>query len=234
MTPGTSTRAASGAGMTLIETMVALTILAIVTTLIWGGFAQTSRNKTHLERTLDRSHVIGTALERMAREISMAYVSAHRNPSPSLVTVVTAFEGDDGGDADRLDFTSFSHRRLYRDAHESDQNEISYFLTRHPDDSSRSVLARREQNRVDDDPQRGGRVEVLAEDVTGLDFSYYDPLTNNWVREWSTTQGAGQPNRLPAQVKIRLTVQTDDGDRRTYGTRAVILLRWALNHAVYN
>ena len=39
-----------------------------------------------------------------------------------------------------VDFTSFSHRRLFRDAHESDQNEISYFLASDPRDRSNLVV----------------------------------------------------------------------------------------------
>ncbi len=223
-------------GMTLVEAMIAIAILSIVTTLIWGGFAQTSRNKSMIEGRIERRHEVSSALERMAREVSMAYVSAHANPSPSLQTVVTAFIGDDHGDSDRLDFTSFSHRRLYRNAHESDQNELSYFITNHPERRDERVLARREQNRVDDDPQRGGRVEILVEGVRGLDISYLDPLSGEWLSSWNTTQGAtGQPNRLPAQVKFLLTVDDPaaDNGRRTYGTRAVLELRWALNFATY-
>jgi len=222
--------------MTLIEAMVAITILAIVTAMIWGGFSQTARNKEVIEADVDRYHVVRSALERMARELSMAYVSIHRNPSPSMQTMVTAFEGNDHGDDDRLDFTSFSHQRLFRNAHESDQNEISYFLTDHPEHRDVRVLARREQNRVDDDPQRGGKVEILVEDVLGFELEYLDPLSGQWLDSWSTSQGAGQPNRLPSQVRIRLTIPDPRGGRhpRTFGTRATIPLTYALNHSVYN
>jgi len=229
-------RPSTRAGMTLIEALIAITILAIVTTMIWGGFAQTARNKEAIEADMDRYHVIRAALDRMSRELSMAYVSVHLNPSPSMQTMVTAFEGRDHGDDDRVDFTSFSHQRLFRDAHESDQNEISYFLTHDPSRRDVRVLARREQNRIDDDPGRGGRVEVLVEDVTGLQIEYLDPLSGQWLDSWSSTQGAGQPNRLPSQVKILLTVPDPRGGRRsrTFGTRATIPLTFALNHAVYN
>ena len=132
------------AGITLVEVMVAVTILAMVTLMVWSGFSQTARTKEELSEVLQRSHGIHSAMERMAREISMAFVSAQRNPDPNLQAVRTAFVGTDHGERDRLDFNSFSHRRLYRDAHESDQNELSYFLAPDPEDRSRGyVLARR-------------------------------------------------------------------------------------------
>ncbi|MCA9534909.1 MAG: prepilin-type N-terminal cleavage/methylation domain-containing protein [Myxococcales bacterium] len=224
------------AGITLIEAMIALTIMGIVATMVWTAFSQTSRSKARVEEDLDRMHVIQMALERMARELSMAYVSTHRPASPALLTVHTAFIGHDHGGRDRVDFTSFSHQRLYRNAHESDQNELSYFVTRDPEDGRRQVLARREQNRIDDDPTRGGQVEIMVNDVTSFELEYLDPTSKQWVRSWDTTQGTGQVNRLPSQVRITLEVphHRDRNRTLTYGTRASLPMVWALNHASYN
>jgi len=232
VTPGRAARA----GFTLVEALVAITILSLVTALVWTGFSQTSRNKSRVERQVDRYHVIQLTLERMARELSMAYVSAQVNPTPSLQTVRTAFVGSDRPNRDRIDFTSFSHRRLYRDAHESDQNELSYFVTDHPDDRSRRVLARREQNRIDDEPREGGTVQIMVDDIESFELEYLDPVSGEWLQSWDTTQPTLQPNRLPAQVKILLEVADplDPRETTTFGTRVSIPLTWALNHATYN
>ena len=221
-------------GMTLIEVMVAMTMFAAVGALVYGGFAQTSKHKKLLEKQLDRYHEVAMALERMTREVSMAYVSMHVNQSASLQSTRTAFVGKDSGFGDRVDFTSLSHTRLYRDAKESDQNEISYFVTDSADGDTK-VLARRMQPRVDDKPQEGGRVEVLLEDVLEFDVEYLDPQTNEWVKSWDTTSGTGQANRLPAQVKLLVTVPgiAKENQREVFGTRAILPLRWALNHAAY-
>ena len=129
-----------------------------------------------------------------------------------------------------------AHTRLYRDAHESDQNELSYFIARDPENSREQVLARREQNRIDDDPTRGGHVEVMVSNVESFDLEYLDPTTKQWSRTWDTTQGAGQLNRLPSQVRITLSVKHPRDPSRTlnYGTRASVNMVWALNHAMYN
>ncbi len=224
------------AGVTLIEALIAIAILALVTAMVWGGFAQTTRNKQRVEDDLDRYHVIHAALDRMQRELSMAFVSAQVNPNPALNHVNTAFVGLDRGNGDRVDFTSFSHRRLFRDAHESDQNELSYFIARDPEDTSIRVLARREQRRIDEDPRRGGRVEILISDVTDFQLEYLDPASGEWVNRWDTTQAAGQPNRMPTQVKIMLSVPHPRrrGAEQTFGTRARLQLGYALNHAIYN
>lgn len=244
---GTDVR--SVAGMSLVEVLVAVTILAMIGTLIVGGFVQTAKNKKRIEAQSEYHHVVNSALERMQREISMAFVSVHQNPSEALIVHRTAFIGSDRGDNDRLNFTSFSHQRLYRDAPESDQNELSYFIARDPE-TGIDTLVRREERRIDDDPEHGGRVQILTPnpsgngviEVRGLDFEYLDPVSWEWLRTWDTTQVTAQPNRLPAQVRITLTVadfparaalEGESPPDRVLSTRAVLPLNWALNHAAY-
>jgi general secretion pathway protein J len=223
-------------GFTLLEVLLAVTILALVGTMVYGGFSQTALNKARVEEDVDHSRVVHMTLERIARELTMAYVSTHVNPSLDLRVVQTAFIGKDNGEDDRIDFTSFSHRRLYRNARESDQNEISYFVTENPEDPSTRVLARREQNRVDEDPRRGGKSQILLEDVEEFNVEYFDPLLSDWVQTWSTIDALAQPNRLPTQVRIRLTVKDPrrPNETQTFGTRVTIPITYALNHANYN
>jgi general secretion pathway protein J len=220
--------------MTLIEVMVALTMFAGIGAMIYGGFAQTSRAKRVLNAQLDRYHELRMGLERMVRELSMAYVSTHYNPLTSLRSMRTTFIGKDSGFGDRIDFTSVSHTRVYRDAKESDQNEISYFVTDDPKEDKK-VLARRVQTRPDDKPEEGGRVEILISDVLDFEVEYLDQATWEWVQSWDAVQGSGQTNRLPAQVKIRVTVPSINGKkgREVFGTRAILPMTWAFNHANY-
>jgi general secretion pathway protein J len=222
-------------GMTLIEIMAAMAILAIVASLLYSAFVQTARNKQRIETELDRYHEIYSAIERIAQELSMAYTSAHRNPNETLRSMITGFVAKDSGSNSRVDFTSFAHRRLYRNAHESDQNELSFFVTNAPKDPSTKVLARREQRRVDDDFTKGGQSQILIENVRKFELSFFDPLTMEWVSTWDTTQTAMQPNRLPMQAKIFITVPnvTGRGLDQKFGTRTNLPITYALNFAAY-
>ena len=212
-----------------------MAIMAVLMTLIYGGFVQTANNKRRVEQRLDRNHEVTMGIDRIARELSMAFVSAHVNANPALQAMLTAFVVKEEGGGSRVDFTSFSHMRLYRDAHESDQNELSYFLTDDPEDPSRKVLARREQRRIDDKPQEGGEVQILIEDVEEFHIDVLDPMTLEWTSTWDTTQAAMQPNRLPLQVRFTITVPDWQGsnESRTLGTRVYIPIQYALNHAIY-
>ncbi len=230
------TRARALEGMTLIEAMVSITILSIVSVMVFGGFEQTMRNKSRVEAQADRAHVVRVAMERMARELQSGFVSMHVNASSQLASMRTIFHGRREGRGSRIDFTSFSHRRLYRDAHESDQNELAYFVASHrgEDRHTHSVLVRREAVRIDDQPEEGGQQMILVEDVREFELDYFDSASLSWVDGWDTT--GSELNRLPAQVRIRLVVPSlvDPDDDETYATRVSIPITYALNHAVYN
>lgn len=231
------TRSRKQSGVTLIEMLISMAILAIVATLMYTGFSQTSRNKKRVEADLDRAHEVRMGVERIARELSMAFVSAQANPDQSLQVVRTAFIAKEAGGGSKIDFTSFSHRRLYRDAHESDQNEIGYYMATDPEDSSIKVLARREQNLIDDDPEKGGRTQILIRDITGFELAFLEPMTGEWVTTWDTSQAAMQLNRLPSQVRIKVSIPggraTSSTDDLVFATRAELMMPYALNHAVY-
>ncbi len=60
---------------TLLEVILAVTVLALIGTMVYGGFAQTALNKARVEEDVDHSRVVHMALERLTRELSMAFVS---------------------------------------------------------------------------------------------------------------------------------------------------------------
>ena len=114
-------------GLTLLEVLVAIAILAMISVLIYGAFDGLSRSKKGLGRVNERYHLGRAALRRMEAEISSAYLSLHVNANTNLLVSKTAFVGKDSSPIDRLDMTTFSHKRVVANSHESDQNEISYF-----------------------------------------------------------------------------------------------------------
>jgi general secretion pathway protein J len=221
--------------MSLIEVMVAMTIFAVVATLLYSGFQQTARVKERVEASLDREHEIRSGIERMAQELATAYTSNQRNINESLRTMMTGFVAKEQGSNTKIYFSSFSHRRLYRNAHESDQNELAYFVTGDPNEPSKDVLARREQRRVDEDLEKGGQIQVLIENVRGFEVQFFDPLTKEWSTNWDTTSAGGQPNRLPLQAKINVTVPnlTGKGPDQVFGTRTWFPNTYALNFTLY-
>jgi general secretion pathway protein J len=207
-------RRASAAGLTLIEVLISVTILALVASLIYGAFDGMSRSRQGLARINDRYHQGRSALSRMSRELQGAFISAHQPLVVSQAVRNTVFWGKDSSTTDRIDFNSFSHRRLARDAHESDQNELSYFVSRDPEAPGQKMdLVRRESTLLDLEPDKGGIIQVLAEDIESFDVQYLDQATGEWSDTWDSSQPAAQYGRLPLQVRITLMLRGGIGDR---------------------
>jgi len=202
-------------GFTLVELLVAIVVLSLISVLIYNAFASMKRTREGIERVDDRYREGRLAMTRMIRELQSAYISLHAPINASLLVQKTAFIGTTGTPADRLDFNSFSNRRMDKNSHVSDQCELSYFGSRNPDASGVTDLARRFSTSLDLEPKKGGRVEVLATDIDLFDLQYLDPMTGNWVDTWDTTSTVtGQPARLPVQVRIVLVL--NGGSRQGY------------------
>ena len=122
-------RRAAG-GFTLIELMLAIAILALITTLMWSSFSQASKNKKRIEAQQERTHTVRTALLRMARELEMSFLSESEEPDATLPR--TQFLGVSRPDVDELWLTSFAHQRLRGGAPDSDAAAIGYFGERDP------------------------------------------------------------------------------------------------------
>jgi general secretion pathway protein J len=220
-------------GMTMIEVMVAIAILAMVAVLINGVISSLSRGRKGEGMRADRAHQGREAMQRIVRDLSGAYLSLHAPANTVLLTQKTAFVGRSASPYDRLDFTAFAHLRTERDAHESDQAEVGYFVTKDPDAVDKMDLVRREQTPIDIDPLKGGIVNVVAEDVEKFDVRFMDPLTSQWVESWDSTQISGQPNRLPLEVEITLVLKgVGGGEPYSYTTKLFLPIQQPLSFGI--
>ena len=225
-------RTRSARGLTLLEVMVAVAILAMVAVLTYGAFDGLARGKKNLGRVNDRYHQGRAALARITMELSSAFLSMHQPPNEQQIRRLTIFYGSNSLPADRIDFTSFSHRRLNHDAHESDQNELSYFGSNDPNVPGKLDLARREATIIDREPKKGGEVNVLAEDIETFDVKYLDPQTGLWTETWDSSQATGQLGRLPFEIKITLALKGGpDGKPITFTTKMTVPMLEPLSFA---
>jgi general secretion pathway protein J len=209
-------------GFTLLEVMISVAVLAMIGGLTWKAFDGAYGLKQRIERAEDRDQTVRAALERIAREVSMTFLSEHYDRK-RFRTRPTLFKLKDGrGEAD-LTVTSFAHERLHIDAKESDQALFEYKLER-DDDGNRS-LYRRVKPHLDEEPERGGEKAVLADDVLKFTVQAWDPKEREWRDEWDSNspQRSGQV-LIPPRVKIALTIKDEQGKEKTWVTQARIVL----------
>ena len=158
----------AGAGFTLIEVLLAIAILAIITTLMWSSFNQAARSKKRIEAAQDRTHTVRTTLLRLSREIEMAFLSESNEPDATLPR--TQFLASSHPDVDELWMTAFAHQRLRGGSAEADTSIIGYFGERDPADRRILNLMRRESRRlVSRDPREvPGETYVICPDVVQI------------------------------------------------------------------
>jgi general secretion pathway protein J len=193
-------------GFTLIEVLVAIAILAAIAIVIYGAFAGMKRSKEGIERVNDRHREGRLAMARMVRELQSAFISMHQPIPPVQPVQKTVFKGTQGSPGDRIDFASFSHRRLVENSRETDQQEVSYYAEPDTERSGVVNLVRRMSPRIDMYPDRGGKVEILATDIDLFDVEFLDAATGQWKDRWDTTQATEQMGRLPLQVRLVLVL----------------------------
>jgi general secretion pathway protein J len=220
-------------GMTLLEVVVAISILAMVAVLISGVVDSLSRGKTGEGMRAERVRQGREAVERIVRDLSSAYLSTHVPAIQALITGRTAFVAKSSLPFDRVDFTAFAHRRTERDSHESDQAEVGYFVVPDPDVADKMDLVRREQSPIDYDPLKGGTVNVVAEDVSEFDLRFLEPQTSQWIETWDSTQTSGQPNREPLAVSVKLVLKgVGGGPPYEYSTKVFLPMQQPLSFGV--
>lgn len=215
-------------GFTLLEVMIAASILAVMGAIVFGSFGRAYKQKEDIEAADDRYAQARTAMDRMAAEISVAFLSEHYDRK-RYQQRPTLFKGEDKSGQDQLTFSALANERFEQDAKVSDQTVVRYFVDRDRSANNKfESLYRRVNPIIDEDAERRGTRQVLCENVKHLDFKYWDATKNEWVEEWD----ASRPERngvLPERVKITLGILDDEGKERKFTTQTRIMLQRSLD-----
>jgi len=236
-------------GFTLLEMLVALGILGLMSLIIFSVFSISARASARMGRIEERHHTAVVALRWMLRDLSSAFVSNHVNiANPQTKTL---FDGS----SDHIIFTYLGHERLVSEAKESDEGVVEYYLQQGDDGMN---LVRREKPIIDLDPDKEGRVAVVATNVRELKLRYWDSKQEEWKEDWKVDMedalksgaggkltgpaaaGAGRLMqmaqerelkrfKLPQRVYIRLVLGDDEDHEYPFETQARIHMLYPLN-----
>lgn len=199
-------------GMTLVEVMLAVAILAGVMAAGWGSYAVATSHQQRMQEINERLHGVEQAVNRVVRDMSTAFITAHGDDdSQTEIRYQTGFLGTN----DRVDFTSMGYVRMFRNEKVGDQSEISYYLKqmRNQEGSLETYLVRREQAPINDDFTRGGTILPLLDHVLSFKLQYWDDSKadrtvgdDGWIDEWDTER-SDYKGRLPSRVKIEIEIE---------------------------
>ncbi len=177
------------AGFTLVEVLLAVAIMAVMLSMIYTTFDQTTRLNEHLEAAADPYRIGRVVLSRMSDQITSAYV-VKGDPD-------TFFKGEDGqtpdgNDGDSLEFSSLS-RVTSGGGKVSFQNELRYSM------EGQDLFYSERLN-----PLGSGTYNTvtfpLIEGLSGFKLRYLDRSTDEWVDSW----GTNNKELLPSAVEVSL------------------------------
>lgn len=166
----------SSRGFTLMEILVAVALLAMMGLIMTTATSSILGAIKDSRESQEQYHAARVALGRMERELSMAYLSKHQS---ELMTTKTAFLGK----SNSVTFSYMGHRRMTRNAAESDEGFVTYRIEKDRK-TGQNALIRREKPVIDDQPEKGGQRLVLATGVRKLTFAYWDFDKESWQADW--------------------------------------------------
>ncbi len=203
------TRKEAQPGLTLVELIVAMTLTVMVS----GSTVAILRSTNAAQRRANTQ----LELQQQARAavLTMASALANVNRYPDRKTI---FEGiDDFIDqmpADRISFSTISQKAIRLGQPESDVKQCEFYLAS-PPEKRWPVLMRRTDPTRNEEPDQGGVIEIIAENILGLNIIYHDGTF--WRDDWPQ----GTRARLLA-VRIELAVATETDPPELWTTSRIV------------
>lgn len=198
-------------GMTLIEIVIALSLLALIATISIMTLSGTLQLRDLFVNNDTQLRAARNTMNRLQREIRLAFLTSNRQ---AIGTYNTVFIGKDQGDEDQLWFSTMAHHRKYFNAPEGDQSEITLWVESGPSEKG-DVLLHRETGLIDHEPEKDGVVLPMVEGVKRFNLRYLNSTTNEWQEEWDST-GVDTSNSIPRAVEILLEIEVKDSDGYIY------------------
>ncbi|MGE5181301.1 MAG: type II secretion system protein GspJ [Acidobacteriota bacterium] len=217
------------AGMTLLEIMIAVAIMAAMMVIAWRTIAHTADARRTFEQYEDRNQELRVAMGRVVADFEAAYLS--RNEDVNASHPRTMMIAKPGGKVPDVRFSTLGHRVLWADANESEQTVIQYLVRQNPEKPGEYDWIRREQRRMSNEPpeEEPADYDVLVHDIVSVKFEFWNWRNLEWQDTWDTTQSDGQRGWLPSRVRITLTVKGYDDQDIKMTTQARILMQEVLN-----
>lgn len=198
-------------GFTLVELLVALTIGSLLVVSAVSATRALTDSRAAVDRRIERS-----AAARIAMETIVAALRNVRRDPIERQSVIVGHSGGAGRGNDRIDLLVISDRRCRPDGQESDQYEVSFRLEQQVGQRLPTLMCRTD-HALDEHPDDGGLVTVVAEGIVGLTFEYLSG--EEWQIEWPAL--STQP---PEAVRVTIRTATFEEDEAGPTAPGVVVL----------
>lgn len=198
-------------GFSLLEVLIAAALLGLMGVILMTSLTSALNVTDKATEISSRHHLIRQALARMSSELSMAYISANRNPQSLVVDTQLR------GDKNRISFVAFGGLTHKQDAKESGEREITYFI----EDGN---LMRREKANPGKQLFKEGKAKLVCPKVDKLALKYWNAQMSAWDSVWKTEGQDIRTTTLPLRVQIEISAKLNDEDIEKITTETQIWL----------
>lgn len=228
------------AGFTLIELIIAFSLLAIILSVGYGALSQIMRGASALDDQRDVTLIANSLLTRLSRELQLAYfdertfllpprdkLDQKTPPNPPLLGESQTLAN--GAPGDNITFLAMEGGQYLPDGGtHTGIVQITYRVEADPEqprNSDSTYYLIRDETPLKPDPKqayKNSMVFPLTNKLVSLEFQYYDPEKEQWSAQW----GDESKRRLPALVRFSVALQSPHGRVQHYTT--AVPLRAAL------
>ena len=208
-------------GFTLIEVLAAVSIAAVVLTLLYGSFFQLMDSRDRVETRNEAAGEAAAVLSRIRHDLANAFPRGGVSPLASSSRPHDYFVGTMKDGNSSVSFTSFPADPFHRSAR-SGQSEISYYVVALREEPRRLfALMRRDNHRIGED----GEGTACPVSETGLGFrvnfhtrsSLAVPRAEK-VREWNSSV----TESFPRAVEVEIDFELADGREETHSALVAV------------
>jgi len=197
-------------GFTLVEIIVAITVFATILTIIYSVFYTTVKARQTSGEVAEIYSRGINFLRNFSREIKCAYLTPVWHGGPRTTIFKSARDSVNGREMDIITFTHLCHQYVEnKTLNQSDHEEVTYFWQRDPKTDVINLMKRIDST-MDNDPEKGGIVFVVLENVVEFRLTFFNG--NDWVEDW---QDSGT---LPGAVHLYLVLKDKSGGEIPFET----------------
>ncbi len=226
-------------GFTLLEVILAVTILSTLTILSTQVISRALKARTKIQAEVDDVSALRDSMRMIKSDVTLAFHHrdfekeiqdmATKPKAPAVVGAVappvapepprqtkrsdptTNFVGSDT----EMNFVTMNSGRTISNITQADFVEVGYALkscSNLTTKQSSSCLYRRTQVLLDEDVKTGGNEIVMLENVTEFKLRYIGESKQDWVSTWNSTSSssdAGTRGLFPDAVEVSLTIERE-------------------------